>query len=170
MSGLHLARKQNGAYSEPCSNCIEEYGKSRTACIFHVGKPRLWRIGCPREVVNVKIRYQKVTRIDLVDYEAQGNSPLLPHELMELRIALLSKNSLVSMWLWTIVLFHIQLFLRSAEIFKFEDILQSLTSVNSDSNQVNAIGIKIKGKSDETFKLLMISRNDKVSFVWSDSS
>lgn len=164
ISGLHLARKQNGIYSEPCAECITEYENHRCACRFHVGNPRIWRTGCPREVVNVKNRYQKVTKIDLPDYEPQGNSPLLPHELLELRSALLSKNSLDTMRLWTMILFHIRLFLRSAEgcAFKFDHFLQGLTSVNPISNLVNAIGVKIKGKSDDSFKPFMIWRNDKV--------
>ena len=89
---------------------------------------------------------------------------MLPHELIELRTALISKNSPDSMRLWVLILFHIQLFLRSSEgcSFKFEVFVHGLMSVDRITKQVTAIGVKIKGKSDESYKLMMISRNEKL--------
>ena len=133
-------------------------------CHFHPSAPRLWRSGCPRSVESVRNRYSKVTRTDIPDYIPQGNSPILPHELIAIRNALLSQNDRDSIRFWVIIIFHIQLFLRSAEgcSFMFEDFVYSLTSVDPVTKKVAAIGVRIKGKTDESSKLLMIWRNEKV--------
>eukprot|EP00474_Spongospora_subterranea_P008108 CRZ08566.1 hypothetical protein [Spongospora subterranea] len=62
------------------------------------------------------------------------------------------------------VLFHVQLFLRAKEGCEFElaDFVPGLTTINRDSGGVLALGIKINGKSDDSFKLMMIWRNDQV--------
>ena len=62
------------------------------------------------------------------------------------------------------ILFHVQLFLRAAEgcAFLFEDFIHGLTSVDSQTGQIVAIGVKVKGKSDDNPHILMIWRNEKV--------
>ena len=164
ISTLHSSRKQNGQYQEPCQECIIQYEARATGCRFHPDFARLWRTGCPRTLEILKNRYTKVTKTDIPDYIPQGDSPLLPHELIDVRNALLSRNDKSSMRLWVMILFHIQLFLRSAEgcFFQFSDFVYGLTSVDSETNHVSAIGVRIKGKTDESSKLFMIWRNDKV--------
>jgi hypothetical protein len=97
ISTLHSAHKQNGQYQEPCTQCIIQYSERSIGCRFHTDFARLWRTGCPRDLENVKNRYSKVTKTDIPDYIPQGNSPLLPHELIAVRNALLSRNDRASM-------------------------------------------------------------------------
>ncbi|XXQ34134.1 Tyr recombinase domain-containing protein [Plasmodiophora brassicae] len=84
----------------------------------------------------------------------------MPHELIAIRKALLSADRYEGLRLYTMILFHCQLFLRSAEgcPFRIEDILTSLVSVNPDNGDVNCMGVKIKGKADGSFVPLMIWR------------
>ena len=100
----------------------------------------------------------------MLDYVPQGNSALLPHELIEIRTALLSVNSIDNLGLWVMILFHVQLFLRASEgcNFRFEHFVQGLTSLNSQTRQVVALGVKVFGKCDDNPELLMIWRNEKV--------
>ena len=88
----------------------------------------------------------------------------MPHELMRVRDLLLSRNSLSSFQHWVMILFHIQLFLRSSEgcSMLFDQIVYSLTSLNPETQEVEAIYVKIKGKSDQSFKLMMIWKNNEV--------
>ncbi|CEP00124.1 hypothetical protein PBRA_007858 [Plasmodiophora brassicae] len=74
--------------------------------------------------------------------------------------ALLHRLQYEGLRLYTMILFHCQLFLRSAEgcPFRIEDILTSLVSVNPDNGDVNCMGVKIKGKADGSFVPLMIWR------------
>eukprot|EP00474_Spongospora_subterranea_P008091 CRZ08549.1 hypothetical protein [Spongospora subterranea] len=165
VSNLHVAKNQGGPYQEPCHNCITLYDSGvLSGCRFHASRPQLWRCGSPRELAAVKNRYQRLTKFDLPDYQAQGNSALLPHELVDVRTALLSRNSISAFQEWVMVLFHVQLFLRAKEGCEFQlaDFVPGLTTINRDSGEVLALGIKIKGKSDESFKLMMIWRNDQV--------
>jgi hypothetical protein len=164
ISTLHVTRDQGGQYCEPCSDCIEDYAQRHGTCRFHADYPRLWRSGTPRKLRSVKNRYQRVTKTDLKGYVPQGNSPLLPHELIDIRNSLLSTNCVENLRLWVMILFHVQLFLRASEgcFFKFEDFIHGLSSVDSQTGQIVAIGVKIKGKSDDNPHLLMIWRNDQV--------
>lgn len=164
ISTLHVTRNQGSQYCEPCSDCIAEYARCRGTCRFHADYPRLWRSGTPRKLRSVKNRYGRVTKIDLKGYVPQGNSPLLPHELIDIRNYLLSRNCVENLRLWVMILFHIQLFLRAAEGcgFEFTDFVQALTSIDSQTRQIVAIGVKVKGKTDENPHLLMVWRNDKV--------
>jgi hypothetical protein len=164
LSTLHKSRNQGGQYCEPCDDCIAQYAINQKPCRFHADYPRLWRCGSPRSLNNVKNRYQRVTKVELAGYVAQGNSPLLPHVLIELRTSLLSKNSIENLRLWVMILFHIQLFLRAAEgcSFRFDHFVQGLTSLNTQTRQIVALGIQVFGKSDDNPELLMIWRNDKV--------
>jgi hypothetical protein len=165
ISNLHLARYQNGPYTEPCADCITEYeAGNRSGCRFHVPNPCLFRKGSPRDFCHVKNRYTKATGTDLPDYQAQGNSPLLPHEIIDIRNFLLSRNSVNSLRMYVMLLFHTVLFLRakSGVNFQFSDFLYGLVSVNRENDEVKSIGVKIKGKSDDSYKPMMIWRNDGV--------
>ena len=153
ISNLHDANGHTGPYSEPCSRCIEKYRQGRVdACQFHTVRI-LYRTGSPRECRKLKNRYTRLTQVDLADYEPDGASPLLPHELIRVRDALLSRNSLACFQLWVMILFHIQLFLRSSEgcSAEFNQVVSSLTAVNPETGDVQAICIKIKGKTDGSF-------------------
>jgi hypothetical protein len=164
ISRLHLSRHQSGPYREPCARCWEAYSAGRSGgCVFHPER-RLWRSGSPRELDNIKNRYERLARIDLPDYQPQGASGMLPHELIQLRTSLLTRNLRSGYRLWTMFLFHVVLMLRSKEgiEFRFEDFIPCMTTVSRSSGDLMTIGVRIKGKTDESFKYLIIHRNDEI--------
>jgi hypothetical protein len=165
ISTRHMAGFQNAGYTEPCAQCITEFESGqRQGSRFHLPIPRLFLNGSPRDYIHIKNRYHKVSEVDLPDYQPQGDSPLLPHEIIAIRTALLSRNLVSGLRQYVMLLFHTLLFLRSKSgiNFQFSDFLYGLVSINRENEEVLSIGVKIKGKSDETFKALMIWRNDSV--------
>lgn len=113
---IHGVHEQRGQYQEKCTECIEleNRGDGHMGCRIHRGAPCIWRKGCPVKsgtVTNAVARSAK----DGEEYVPQGDSPLTPTELIQVRATLLSSNSIVDYQFFVLVLLSIKLFLRSGE-------------------------------------------------------
>ena len=89
-------------------------GKGHEGCRLHRGKPLIWRRGCPIESGTVKHAFKKSAK-DGEGYQPNGDSPLTPLELLQIRTRLLSTNRIEDFQLWVLLLISIKLFLRSNE-------------------------------------------------------
>jgi hypothetical protein len=61
-------------------------------------------------------------------------------------------------------LFHVVLMLRSKEglEFRFEDLIPCMTTVSRSTGDLMTIGVRIKGKTDDSYKYMIIHRNDEI--------
>lgn len=120
VGSVHSERGHNKQpFQDACKDCWNmelKYGDHNNGCIRHRGSPCLWRRGDPRtqEVVTNAI---KQAGKDSASYVAQGDSPLLPNELISLRASLLQdQNPLWGFMIWVMILIGCKLFLREEEV------------------------------------------------------
>jgi len=123
MSTLHTAKGNRGPYTEPCPRCFEMPIQERhRGCEHHPGNPHVFRTGNPRMSETMLNTYQNV-QADLVGHVVNGDTPLTPWELLQIREHLLVQNCVHSLQIWTMIIIGTALFLRSDEILdlKFND-------------------------------------------------
>jgi hypothetical protein len=127
------------------------------ACAQHAGRPCLLESGCPVHSVQFSDEC-KFASIKLAEHVPVGALCLLPGDIRDLRRALVGSD-LQAYQIYVMVLLGIKLFLRSSELLalRMEQFEQKLYIVNQDN--VRAIALYVKGKSDKTKKYL---------YVWED--
>lgn len=166
VSALHIARGFKGmAYEEECESCMAKYRNSGdvSGCFHHAGRAHLWRRGNSRLSNLYTDRLSKLVRVDMKGYMAQGDSPLTPQELLDVRTKLLSTNCIEDFRLWTMILVSTKLFLRSDEICRFNPELQFLPELTIKREEaVSAMAVLIQGKRDTTPVILYLWRDDDI--------
>ena len=139
-------------------------------CRIHRGNPHLWRKGDSRQCSRYKNAYQQ-SAINGADHEVNGSTPLTPKELLFLRRSWLSSNKLVDLQAWVMTLLAVKLFLRDSELsgsdsdnnptgLQISSFVPAI-SIVSPNGLVEALGVRIKGKSDNAFKNLMLWKDDE---------
>jgi hypothetical protein len=145
VGALHSARGHRGHFIDFCDECIALDGnKEYQGCRFHRGAPRLWRQGNPKDcdlMTNVVNRNSK----DGSDYMAQGDSPLTPWEVMDIRTHLMSSNDLADLQFYVMMIVSIKLFLRSEEVVDLSHVqINKDISIISSSGHVEGLALTIK--------------------------
>ncbi|KAJ3238248.1 hypothetical protein HDU77_011522 [Chytriomyces hyalinus] len=101
---LHVAHGHaaNDHYKEACSDCMHLYYTRGNAnrCPFHAGSPVLFRWGQPSTSNMVVVEQANSSKAGQ-GYEANGDSPFLPCELIALRKKYISSNSVFEHAFWT---------------------------------------------------------------------
>ena len=168
ISAVHVSRGMKGqAYEEGCRECIHIYeadGQNNVSgCRFHAGRPRLWRQGNTRFAVKYCDRVKQLFKVDLKEYQPMGDSMLTPRELLNIRQYCLAKNDLKHWRLWTMMLMSVKLFLRSDEVYDFDEVnfVLALTSLDEDES-VGSMVVTVQGKRDVVKAILSIFRDDDV--------
>lgn len=168
ISALHAARgfSKDMPYADVCNSCLQEYRRTRDhgrGCFHHGSQPRLWRKGNPRfsEVYKNRIRLLKV--VELRGYQSNGNSPLTPRELLQIRSDLLSQNCISAYKLWTMILLSVKQFRRGDEVVSLQEdlhFLPELTVMRDD--RVVSISLLVDGKRDVTPAILAVHVDDAI--------
>lgn len=171
ISNIHRTIEQSGEYSEPCQLCMDLFresldnGNSCTGCNYHSGEKRYYRRGNPRTstVVTTTLRCCKKLCENHVKNKC---GQILPSEMQKLRRHLCHSNSMDDFQLYVMSLVATYLFLRYDELveLKCEDFLYGCSRITSDNdgNEVYNMVFKVKGKADQTHKLLVLWRCDEV--------
>ncbi|RQM28116.1 hypothetical protein B5M09_013478 [Aphanomyces astaci] len=164
VSAAHKAKDMDCVpYEESCAACIllYEQTKATTGCRHHGGRGRLQRFGNTRFSKDVINCMAFISKRKLVGYIPSPESMCNPLELINIRKYLLSTNDIHGWILWTMMLFHIRLFLRADEgiDFQCEQFLAPLTSVNAFGS-VTMLAVRIKGKTDTDWVVLSIFRDE----------
>jgi hypothetical protein len=102
---LHSSHNQRGQYLERCIECVnlERSGSGHLGCQFHRGNPCIWRKGCPVDSGDVENAVKQSSK-DGETYEPNGDSPLSPFELIQIRNYLISSNTIENFQLWVLML------------------------------------------------------------------
>jgi hypothetical protein len=102
VKAVHEARGQRGPYKEPCADCISfDQSQKYHGCRFHRQCPKLWREVNPKKstlLSNVLAKNYK----DAAGYVVQGDSPITPLELLDLRNRCVFANSVWDYQYWVI--------------------------------------------------------------------
>jgi hypothetical protein len=134
VGAVHAARKQRGPYQEKCAECVAlDREKKYMGCRFHRGAPAIWRRGNPTECDQVE-NCVKQNSQDGASYVPEGDSPLTPWELVDIRTFLLSSNDLFDLMLWVVTLVAVKLFLREDEYdgITGDSIVKDISIIGSD--------------------------------------
>ncbi|KAF0710254.1 hypothetical protein AaE_012617, partial [Aphanomyces astaci] len=168
-SAVSAAHKAKGMgqvpYEEQCDACYRLFSDKSlvTGCRHHAGRGRLSRTGNARfseDFINCMTRIRKH---DLWLYTPSPESMCNPLELVNIRRYLLAANDLLGWKLWTMMIFHIRLFLRSDEGVDFmcSQFLPPLTSVD-EFGTVTMLAVQISGKTDKKkWIVLSLYRDDQ---------
>jgi hypothetical protein len=170
IGAIHQSRNQRGPYEEPCGDCLklEEQGLGHQGCRFHYGRPAIWSRGNPKhsEILEYCV---KQTAKEGATYQPDGDSPLTPWELLDIRTNLISSNELWDFELWLLILISCKMSLREDEVSELQDFhpenIQSLNYdlfVVSETGNVEGITLNIKGKTDKVIKTLTCWRDDVI--------
>lgn len=153
VGALHAAKGHRETFYDSCEDCIKA---ENIGCRFHRGSPLLWRKGNPKNCTLIEDVLNKNTK-DGSDYVAEGDSPLTPWELMDIRQHLVNSNDLFDFQIFVMILLSVKLFLRADEIcsLKIENFNQDLF-VLSEKRFVEGLAVTIQGKSDKVPVTLMI--------------
>lgn len=163
VSKIHGTIYQVGAYTDRCESCIEarELNNGSTGCFHHTGRHKFFRRGNPRnspEVNNAKSKCVELCKNHL----RSKCSRILPCEMQKLRRYLCNSNSIDDYQLYVMTLVAIHLFLRFDELHDMcvDHFLSQLSTIHG--NNVYNLVFKVKGKNDDTWKLLVLWRYDEV--------
>ena len=161
VGALHIAAKNSGQFSERCMDCIDmDRREDYHGCIHHRMRPQLWRRGDPRthQVLKnaVKTSYKNGS-----GYIAEGDSPLTPWELIQIRNSRVFTGNVEDLQFFVVVILAVKLFLRSDEFLTLTDtsIQWDVSSLNRDGS-LKGLAIKIQGKTDPVPVTLMLWADD----------
>jgi hypothetical protein len=150
-------------YFGKCTECVIQQSNNIVpgtyrSCVNHAGRPHLRELGDPTNSTIYTDGEATVVR-RLQGHIIRGAIQLLPGDVRDLRDVLVGTR-VVDLQMYTMILLGIKLFLRSSELLsiRMEQFDTSLTVANSD--EVRAIGIWIKGKSDKTKKALYVFKDE----------
>jgi hypothetical protein len=148
-----------GPYVEACSECgklSKEAVCRGEGCIRHPGDPHYWRRGNVTKDEEFKKSVQDWQDYAEHNYEQRSSAQLLPGEVRDIRIHLLSYNDLYHLMLWTIIILGIKMFLRVEEVLELtvEQFVEEYFQVSEDA--VQGLCSKIKGKRDPTWLYFMV--------------
>jgi hypothetical protein len=148
-----------GPYIEACSDCgklSKEAVCKGEGCIRHPGDPHYWHQGNVTKDEEFKKSVQDWQEYAEHNYEQRCSAQLLPGEVRDLRIHLLSFNDLYHIMLWTIIILGIKMFLRVKEVLELtvEQFMDEYFQVSEDS--VKGLCAKIQGKRDPKWLYFMI--------------
>jgi hypothetical protein len=149
-------------YLSKCMDCIMQQSINTVpgtyrSCVNHAGRPHLQELGDPTNSIIYTDAESTVVR-RLQGHIVKGAIQLLPGDVRDLRDILVGTR-VVDLQMYVMILLGIKLFLRSDELLtmRMEQFDTSLTVANSD--EVRAIGVWIKGKSDKCKKSLYIFKD-----------
>jgi hypothetical protein len=130
----------------------------------HLGRPQLFTQGNVTLALSVADCI-KQSLVDRVNYRPQGDAPLSPEELIQIRKYLLAENTLDGWQEYTHILFDVRLFLRDEEAAGFGigecTFITELTTVDSDGVPT-MLAVRVMGKSDKKHVTLCIWRDDDI--------
>jgi len=161
ISAAHRGISQSGCYRNSCPDCFADVDKpTANGCHNHRGRPLFWRTGNPRDSEVVKNAHRECSE-RLVNHKVKSCLQILPAEFQKIRKHLLSSNSLDDLQHYCMSIVSIHLFLRCDDLTKMEmgHYVPHLSSFNSDDTP-NSLCIKVKGKTDKTWKYLLLFRID----------
>jgi hypothetical protein len=155
LTKLHTAYPDhNCAYVEECPECKQLYTSSNSGsigCIDHAGKPLLKKKGNP--VLDKDFKTNKSNMDTYVDqhYESRSTIALMPTEVRDIRDALLLRNDLFGLMVWTMIIVAIKLFLRVEEAtgLRMENFNDNMKYFAIKKEGVEALAMWIFGKSDD---------------------
>ncbi|ETV63539.1 hypothetical protein H257_19536, partial [Aphanomyces astaci] len=103
----------------------------------------------------------RIKKRNLAGYVPSPESMCNPLELVNIRTYLLATNDLIGWKLWTMILFHIRLFLRADEGVGFtsSQFLRRLTSVDG-FGAVTMLAVTISGKTDKKKPIVLTMYRD----------
>jgi hypothetical protein len=149
-------------YSPSCDFCVAINQENNVAgfwgaCPQHAGRPCLLETGSPVNSIQFTDEC-KFASIQLIEHIPVGALCLLPGDIRDLRRALLGAD-LQGYQVYVMILLGIKLFLRSSELLnlRMEQFEKKLYIVNDE--EVRAIALYVKGKSD---------RQKKYLYIWAD--
>jgi hypothetical protein len=160
MSKIHSHYETTkGPYIEACPECgklSKEAVCKGEGCIQHPGDPHYWRRGNVTKDEEFKKSVQDWQDYAEHNYEQRSSAQLLPGEVRDIRIHLLSYNDLYHLMLWTIIIVGIKMFLRVEEVLELtiEQFVEEYFQVSEDA--VQGLCSKIKGKRDPGWLHFMI--------------
>ncbi|KAJ3019111.1 UNVERIFIED_CONTAM: hypothetical protein HDU68_010818 [Siphonaria sp. JEL0065] len=164
ITSIHKARgiDENEGYCDPCDQCIAlDKDGDRFGCNECRGRgfPKLWRRGNPCRNVIVTNTARQST-LDAAGYQALGDSPLTPQELLLIRQNLMSKG-LSGFQQYTETIVESFLFARDDEgsdlkakkidfggKYVYNCINWDITVFN-ENGEMEGLGITLFGKSDK---------------------
>ena len=149
-----------GDYADKCIQCALLHQKENySGCALHRPYPKIRTVGNPAKSFEVKENQKHI--IGKSEHVEQGDTPLMPYELLQLRSKLLCSNKIGDLQLWMMILISIKLFLRSEEAsgteidasgnkkptgIQMESFIASLAVM--ENAMLKSIGLKIQGKTD----------------------
>jgi hypothetical protein len=157
---LHVANDHTVEYAEPCEECRSlPENRRHEGCEHHKGLPALTRCGDPTRnqvFLNEVINQEKKGKDE--GYKEKGCMQLLPSDFRLLRARLLSTRNIADLQMWVIIILAGKLALRHDEFhrLKAEHFLPELFEISETDDRVNALGIKVKGKSDKNWVKLKL--------------
>ena len=158
VGAFHIAAENSGQFSERCMNCIDmDRREDYHGCIHHRMIPQLWRRGDPRthQVLKnaVKTSYKNGS-----GYIAEGDSPLTPWELIQIRNSRVFIGNVEDLQFFVVVLLAVTLTDSSIQC--------DGSSLNRDGS-LKGLAMKIQGKTDSVPVTLMlwgfISRSEEAN-------
>ena len=161
ISAAHRGISQSGCYRNSCPDCFKDIdNETGNGCHNHRGRPLFWRTGNPRDSEVVKNALRECSA-RLVNHKVKSCLQILPTEFQKIRRHLLSSNSLDDLQHYCMSIVSIHLFLRCDDLTKMEmgHYVPHLSSFRSDDTP-NSLCIKVKGKTDKTWKYLLLFRID----------
>jgi hypothetical protein len=122
----------------------------------HPGDPHYWRRGNVTKDEAFKKSVQDWQDYADKHYEQRSSAQLLPGEVRDIRIHLLSFNDHYHLMLWTIIIVGIKMFLRVEEVLELtvEQFIEEYFQVSEDT--VKGLCAIIKGKRDPDWLHFMI--------------
>ena len=120
VSAVHKAREHRGKYVDLCKDCLALPSRSaHRGCKHHLVRPHNTRRGDSSDsqiLEDLKAAEWK----RLVDWEAKGDTPLLPEDICQLQSILLSTNCINDLQFYVIILLAIRLFLCHDEFYDID--------------------------------------------------
>jgi hypothetical protein len=151
-------------YFSKCQYCVALQLNNNTpgtyrSCVNHAGHPQLRELGDPTNSTIYKDE-EGAARCRVEAHVVRGSMQLLPGDVRDLRDHLIGTD-VKSLQIYVMILLGIKLFLRADELLSItmDQFDKTLSVVNADD--VRAIGLWIKGKSDKTKKGLYIFEDEK---------
>lgn len=169
ISSIHEVRNQLGQFQEKCDECFAlDAQQQYHGCSIHRGSPALWTKGDPKHSSHLKNALRGNSKMGR-DYQARGDNPLAPFEMVKIKNACVATNKLCDFQFWVMTIIGIRLALREDELcdLKLTD-SNGINCINWDLTTISpgglpsGIGFNIKGKSDSTIVRLQLWAADDV--------
>jgi hypothetical protein len=141
----------SGDYKDKCDACFNkglEAARRGEGCDRCLSEPRYWRKGNPTHSPVFKNKHSMLQTYAKQVYEVRHTFAFLPGELRDIRLFLLSSNTLWGLMIWTIIICGVKGFLRVEEAINmdYSQFQQDYFVVTADD--VKGLAYWVYGKSD----------------------